>query len=1291
MTMALEGSQNFAKEEEESQQVLKSIEGLHLQQHNDISQSKPIVRYGSLWSQYHTLDASTIVSLEKAVLYCYVRAFKESLAIHHAFPKEVQLHPIVAFEKSLTLLALWRLKDCVDILQEAINKAKYNSSEESDAPGIYTLLRATLGLTNIYAKGDFTQARESLVEIRKWLLTTPIDEYKDLQVYCLNRYYLILAVASQHVETFDSKFFLCIPHVPNDTNGLNMVTLREFLQSRGRLQEAGLILNFELGFQPNQARSQEACMSLLEACRSNLAGQEVQEPVWYIEGKARLHLAKSFNGQCQHEQAAKEFGLAKNLLEQAPVSAALNRTEINIRSDELKSSADVNLHHSLQKWMDFAESLSELEDSSELSSARTNVAAAAHEILKSNASDGNWNRFRELQSLEESMLEELGDVYTIYFNHSTRLHNQISNYNGAGAILKWKQEFDLTHPNFSIWNLKILQSKRAMLIYKDLKDKDNVLKMLREICDLANARDDFWSGVDERYTVQTDMGQDQVSNSDEEERTNVAFHPTGKRNVWQSEWDKELSMDVGIHYKGSVATEGEGEIKRAEARLKTLLKWLKSGASRGELSKGDLDRILFPLCESLSTGSRIQSSKGIFVKSRVAENEDAEAEVDALLGKLTPTSLGIQVFGTDEYPPSSAHWQDVFAALRNWLFQRANYNETKRHILLLDLQIQMLWKVLDTGSLTQQALEAQRILDLIPTLCTEAREMQSLGFWRNILCEVKAAALKVENDIEAQCEDHPKFREIADLYEITLSERETQMNGRLSMRAVTLASLAALYSFPAWRGRPEAIEPFFRYCNLAEQSFERNRESWKLLRGWEKVEKLLKAVEEGLRQRISASAVLVLSRFQDSGVERDQRMWTKIQKEKSWGLGWLMQTNSLQGIEDGSVGKSATSDFQALPVVTLEDLQSVGSDTEGGVVYVDWYDGRRNTLGPNYSSNVLLLTLSVGELPKSWQLDITWAKVDALVKKFLECDEDDLLNGEASKILQKLNPLVQPLRQVSKPGQVLVFSAIGDLHRIPLHALKIDKEVLIRRNPVVYCSSMTVLNVLFGERKKHEEKAKNDGHRFGLTLCLGDISDDGIASQDSLVQMFATKGVKMEPLRDDTFTSEKFKTAIRGPALDLFHYHGHATFVSTDSLNQGLEFHDRRLNLREVFELAPLSTSYHATLLGCGSGKSKTSTSNDVLGLVSAFLYSGASSTVSALWTRIADKDAILYSEHFYSYFEHALENSADESFRVINLATANQKAVLKIMEERKELYHWAPFVLNGYWMHRVPPLYVEQ
>ena len=73
-------------------------------------------------------------------------------------------------------------------------------------------------------------------------------------------------------------------------------------------------------------------------------------------------------------------------------------------------------------------------------------------------------------------------------------------------------------------------------------------------------------------------------------------------------------------------------------------------------------------------------------------------------------------------------------------------------------------------------MEVQNILDLIPTLCTEARENRPLGIWRNILCGVKSQALLGEENFEARFEDHPKFREIADLYEIILNK--SQKHGR---------------------------------------------------------------------------------------------------------------------------------------------------------------------------------------------------------------------------------------------------------------------------------------------------------------------------------------------------------------------------------------------------------------------------------------------------------------------------------------------------------------------------------
>lgn len=179
MAKALEDAPSSVEaEEEEPSRVLISMEELRLQQlqHNYISGSNPTVRYGSLWSQYHTLDAAMIPRLEKAVLYRHVRALKESLAIRDAFSVRIRHHPIVAFETSLSFWALWRLWDCADVLRDALDWADCNNSRESNGPGIYTLLRATLGLTEIYNTGDFTQARDSLVEIRTWLMTTPIDE-----------------------------------------------------------------------------------------------------------------------------------------------------------------------------------------------------------------------------------------------------------------------------------------------------------------------------------------------------------------------------------------------------------------------------------------------------------------------------------------------------------------------------------------------------------------------------------------------------------------------------------------------------------------------------------------------------------------------------------------------------------------------------------------------------------------------------------------------------------------------------------------------------------------------------------------------------------------------------------------------------------------------------------------------------------------------------------------------------------------------------------------------------------
>lgn len=148
---------------------------------SEIEPSPLIERHGNLWSQYHTLDPAAIAPLEQAILHCRVRAFDQSKAILDAFPPELKHHPVIAFERSQTCWADWKLKDCLNVLREATAWADVHGRVD-DASGIYTLLRICLAKTEVLVDGDFFKARDSLREIKRWLVDTPIHEYTDIQV-----------------------------------------------------------------------------------------------------------------------------------------------------------------------------------------------------------------------------------------------------------------------------------------------------------------------------------------------------------------------------------------------------------------------------------------------------------------------------------------------------------------------------------------------------------------------------------------------------------------------------------------------------------------------------------------------------------------------------------------------------------------------------------------------------------------------------------------------------------------------------------------------------------------------------------------------------------------------------------------------------------------------------------------------------------------------------------------------------------------------------------------------------
>ncbi|KAF7507527.1 hypothetical protein GJ744_010318 [Endocarpon pusillum] len=177
----------------------------------EIEPPPSVERHGNLWSQYHTLDPAAIAPLEQAILHCRVRAYDQSKAILDAFPPELKHHPVIAFERYQTYWLDWKLKDCLNVLRGAIAWAEAHGKVD-DASGIYTLLRMSLARAEVLVNGDFSKARDSLREIKRWLENKPIHGYTDVQVQCIIQYYFVILMANNVTDKFEESYFLTIPH-----------------------------------------------------------------------------------------------------------------------------------------------------------------------------------------------------------------------------------------------------------------------------------------------------------------------------------------------------------------------------------------------------------------------------------------------------------------------------------------------------------------------------------------------------------------------------------------------------------------------------------------------------------------------------------------------------------------------------------------------------------------------------------------------------------------------------------------------------------------------------------------------------------------------------------------------------------------------------------------------------------------------------------------------------------------------------------------------------------------------
>jgi CHAT domain-containing protein len=260
--------------------------------------------------------------------------------------------------------------------------------------------------------------------------------------------------------------------------------------------------------------------------------------------------------------------------------------------------------------------------------------------------------------------------------------------------------------------------------------------------------------------------------------------------------------------------------------------------------------------------------------------------------------------------------------------------------------------------------------------------------------------------------------------------------------------------------------------------------------------------------------------------------------------------------------------------------------------------------------------------------------------------------------------LIAPIAEWAAPEDIVYLVPHGLLHYLPLHALKLDGQYLIERNPVLYSPSASLLRYCQARRKNGP-----DGKPSRQTAAVfGNSRGDLPASEEEANEIAEVFGTA--PLLGQAVTTEAFQRTIAD--ADIVHFAGHGRFEEVAPLESGLEMAGTaRLTTREVFNLTGLR-AHLVTLSGCETGVNQHHPGDELIGLTRSFLYAGTPSVIVSLW-RVADKSTAFLMKSFYNGLREPACGYKVDALRQAMLETKRHPGW--------ELpYHWAPFVLVGDW-----------
>lgn len=301
------------------------------------------------------------------------------------------------------------------------------------------------------------------------------------------------------------------------------------------------------------------------------------------------------------------------------------------------------------------------------------------------------------------------------------------------------------------------------------------------------------------------------------------------------------------------------------------------------------------------------------------------------------------------------------------------------------------------------------------------------------------------------------------------------------------------------------------------------------------------------------------------------------------------------------------------------------------------------------------LTSKAGQIQQLMQL--FWLNLNAVPHSSVQ--RIGQLSQNAQGILRQLyNALLAEVAGSLRRAKKLIIIPHGFLHYLPFHALYGPNGPLLTEYEISYLPSTRFI-------------------QYGRTATTQNLKLYAVGNSYNGALPFATQeATAIGNLWSGTLLLEEAATVANlkeaAQQGQLLHLATHADFRPDNPLFSGLALADGWLTTLDIFNLK-LNASL-VTLSACQTGRSVISGGDELLGLMRAFLASGASSLALTLWP-VEDQSTAVFMQHFYAQMLNGrTKGDALRQAQLNFLNTAQQSQT-----PYQHPYFWAPFFLVGH------------